>query len=103
MSNKLYNIINIVMAVLCLLITVMLFIFTDQKILTGVLLRGVFSLTVIFNAIYLLFTNQQSFLIPKGKEKQRKLNGIILLIVGLGMFITALMGYGINGYPLLWK
>lgn len=103
MSNKLYNILNIVMALLCLLFTIIIFIFTNQKILVGVLLRGVIALTIIFNSIYLLLTNQKSFLIHKGEEKRRRLIGMVLLIVGLGMFITALMGYGINDYPRLWK
>lgn len=101
--NKLYILLNIVMGLFCIILTLILFIFSNQKILVGVVIRGTISLIVIFNSIYLLFTNQKSFLISKGKEKQRKLIGIILLVVGLAMLITALMGYGINGYPRLWK
>lgn len=103
MSNKLYNVLNIILALSCLLIIAAFFIFSEQKVMIGVLFRGALALLVLFNALYLLFTNKKSFLVPKGREAIRKHNGMLLLIVGAAMFITALMGYGLNGYSRLWK
>jgi uncharacterized membrane protein YfcA len=93
---KLYSIINIAGAVVCLLLIVLLFIFIEHKLLFGVLFRGSFSLLIIYNAVYLIFTDKPSFIIRKGREKHRKLEGIFLLFIGIFAFITALMGYGIS-------
>lgn len=102
--NKSYNLINIVGIVICVILNIMLFVFNEQKVFIGVLFRGVLSLLVLFNAIYLIFTDKPSFLMRKRQEKHRKPYGIILLVVGIATFVTVLMGYGINGYPLLdWK
>lgn len=99
--NKSYCLINIVGAVICVMLITMTYVFGEQKILISVLFRGVFSLLILFNSIYLIFTDKPSFLIRKRQEKHRKLFGIILLVVGIATFVTVLMGYGINGYPLL--
>lgn len=96
-----YNGVNVIGATICIILSVSLFIFSNEKVLLGVLLRGVFSLLIIFNAIYLIFTDRPSFIIRLGQEKYRKLSGVLLLIVGLLGFVTFLMGYGINGYPRL--
>lgn len=101
---SLYNVINIIGISICIIFMVLTFGLKDQKVLFGVLLRGAFGLLMIYNAIYVLFTSGVSFLIKKGQEKHRRLLGVLLLIAGLIGFITAVMGYGINGYPLLdWK
>lgn len=103
-NKKMYNIINIVGGTMCVILIGLLFVFKDQKIIIGVLFRGVFSLLIIYNAIYIAFTNNPSFMIRKGQEKHRKLLGIFLLLLGIFAFVTALLGYGINGYPLLdWR
>jgi uncharacterized membrane protein YfcA len=99
-----YNVINIIGISICIIFLVLTFGLKDQKILFGVLLRGSFGLLMIYNAIYLLFTNGATLLVKKGQEKHRRLLGILILITGLMGFVTAVMGYGINGYPLLdWK
>jgi hypothetical protein len=103
MSGKLYNVLNIILALSCLLIAAAFFILGGQNIMIGVLFRGVLALLVLFNGAYLLFTNKKSFLILKGRESLRKYNGMLLLIVGAAIFITALMGYGLNGYSRLWR
>lgn len=102
--NKSYRVINIVGALVCVMLIAMLFVFNEQKVLIGVLFRGAFTLLIIYNSLYTIFTDKLSFVIRKGQEKHRKLIGIILLVVGIFGFVTVLMGYGINGYPLLdWK
>ena len=101
---KMYNATNIAGAIMCVVLTASLFVFNDQKIFVGVLFRGVFSLLILYNALYVLLTKRPSFLVKKGKENQRKILGIILLLVGIFGFITTLLGYGINGYPLFdWR
>jgi uncharacterized membrane protein YfcA len=100
-NNKMYNVINIAGGIVCVMLTALLFVFNNQKILIGVLFRGAFSLLILYNAIYVIFTNSPSFMVRKGKEKYRKIFGVILLLVGIFGFVTTLLGYGINGYPLL--
>jgi hypothetical protein len=100
-KNRIYNTINLVTVVLFLCLVMAFFVLNSQQILIGVLIRGVFALLIIFNAVYLVFTKQPSFLLRKGQERHRILMGVLLLTVGLFTLITACLGYGINGYPRL--
>lgn len=96
--------INILGSTLCIILVILIFVLPQEKVLLGVFLRGGFSFLIIYNALYFIFSDKPSFLLRKGQEKHRKLGGVLLLIVGLFGFITFLMGYGINGYPLLdWR
>lgn len=96
--------INILDITLCVILVILIFVVPQEKVLLGVFLRGAFSFLIIYNALYLALSDKPSFIIRKGKEKHRKLYGVLLLIVGLFVFITFLMGYGVNGYPLLdWR
>lgn len=99
MLAKLYKIINIVLVLSFFVFFIFLFITPQNKVFLGVLQRFLLSALIIFNALYLVLTNEYTFLIKKGQENKRRLLGVILLIFGLGMLITAIMGYGINGYP----
>ena len=102
--NKSYKVINIIGVAVCAILITMIFLINEQKVLVGVLFRGAIMLLIIYNSLYTIFTDKPSFIIKKGQEKHRKRIGIILLVVGIAGFITVLMGYGINGYPLLdWK
>lgn len=99
-----YNIINIIGIALCLLLVILIFGFESQKVLFGVLLRGAFGLLMLYNGIYLLFTKGESALVKSSSKSNRMIMGFILLFTGLLAFVTAVMGYGLNGYPALdWK
>ena len=100
-NNKMYNLINISGGIVCIMSLILLFVFNNQKILIGVMFRGAFSPLILYNSIYVIFTNNPSFMITKGKEKHRKIFGVFLLLVGIFGLVTTLFGYGINGYPLL--
>lgn len=100
-SNRIINVIGITVYII---LFVLLFIFSEQKVFIGVLERLTLALMVIYNSLYLVLTNKPNFMYKDGAHKNRKLVGFLLLVVGLFGFITALMGYGINGYPLFdWK
>lgn len=100
-KNRIYNTINISAVILILCLVLALFVLSSEQILIGVLIRGFFALLIIYNAVYLVFTKQPSFLLRKGQEEHRILLGGLLLTVGLFALITAFMGYGIYGYPRL--
>lgn len=103
-KSKMYKVINFAISILCIVLIVLLFIFKEQKILIGVLLRGSISLFIIYNAVYIIFTNNPTFMLRKWQEKHRKVFGVILLLLGIFVFVTVILGYGINGYPLLdWR
>ncbi len=97
---NIYYAINILGIIVCIVLAVCLFVLIEHKVFIGVLFRAVFSLLIIYNAICTLVTNKTTFLIKKGQEKYRLLVGILLLLVGVGAFVTVILGYGINGYPL---
>lgn len=73
----------------------------DTKLLFRVLSRGVFGVCCIYNSLYELFTTKWSFLCLNATPKQRRFSGILLGIVGLLTVLTAIMGYGTNGGPVL--
>ncbi|NLC18053.1 MAG: hypothetical protein GX757_02335 [Clostridiales bacterium] len=103
-KQSLYNVINIIGIGICMIFVLLIFALEEQKILFGVLLRGAFGLLMIYNGIYLLFTKGESLLVKSGSAGNRKIIGMILMLTGLLAFITAVMGYGLNGYPALdWK
>ncbi|MFZ5353515.1 MAG: hypothetical protein ACOZCL_12455 [Bacillota bacterium] len=98
---RLHNIINIVGGIVCILLTVLIFVLQEHKVLIGVLFRGVISILILYNSLYLLFTNKPSFIARNIVVKDRRLAGILLFAVGMLGLVTAIMGYGINGFPLL--
>lgn len=53
------------------------------------------------NALYTLLTDKPSVLSKSGPVKDRRIMSGILLAVGLFTIVTVLLGYGLNGYPLL--
>jgi Na+-driven multidrug efflux pump len=106
-DNRIYTSINIIGAILFILFEILsMTIFnngSEFKLLLRVLSRGVLSVLFIFNACYLLLTNRWSFLSIGITHKKRIFIGTLIGLVGLGLFITALLGYGTNGDPrLLW-
>ena len=102
--DKSYSAINAVGSIIGVLLALSLFVFTEDKVLLGVLFRGVISLLIINNALYPFLTNKPSVLTRKAGKAASKPYSIILLVVGVFALITAIMGYGINGFPLLdWK
>lgn len=103
-KQSIYNVINIIGISICMIFVLLIFALEDQKVLFGVLLRGAFGLLMIYNGIYLLFTKGASVLVKSASTSNRRILGMILLLTGLMAFITAVMGYGLNGYPALdWK
>lgn len=99
-----YNIINAIGLGICVLFIIVVFALEDQKQLFGVLLRGAFGLLMIYNGCYLLLTKGASFLAKNNTANNRRIMGLLLLLTGLIGLVTAAMGYGLNGYPLLdWK
>lgn len=77
----------------------------DFKFMLRVFFRGLLGLLILYNSMYLLLTNQWSFLTIKASKKERLIGGIVLGITGLICVITSLLGYGLNGDPrvMLWK
>jgi len=103
-KSNVYNVINIIGLGICLLFVIVIYGFETQKQLFGVLLRGAFGLLMMYNGAYLLFTNGASALAKNLSKNNRRIMGLIILLTGLIAFVTAVMGHGINGYPVLdWK
>jgi len=101
---KSYNVVNIAGISICMIFVLLIFVWEEQKVLFGVLLRGAFGLLMLYNGIYLLFTKGESALVKSASVSNRRLMGLILSLTGMIAFITAVMGYGLNGYPALdWK
>ena len=77
----------------------------ENKLICRVLARGIFGLLVLYNAGYLLFTKGTAFIWHRMNEKQRLIGGIAIGIIGLILVVTAILGYGVNGDPVLtwWK
>lgn len=100
-KNRLYNIINTVGLGICILFIIVVFAFEDQKVLFGVLLRGAFGLLMMYNGFYLLFTKGASFLVKNSTVNNRRILGLLLLLTGVIGFVTAVIGHGLNGYPVL--
>jgi len=98
---SLYNLLNIIAIGVCMIFVLFIFAWEEQKVLFGVLLRGAFGLLMIYNGIYLLFTNGESALVKRASTGNRKIMGLILLLTGVIAFVTAAMGHGLNGYPAL--
>jgi tryptophan-rich sensory protein len=110
--RKMYSIntlISVILITLFILMNILSYtIFSDTsetKLLFRMMARGIFGLALIYNSIYLLITDKQSFLVRNSTPMQRKLCGTLIGLVGIGMVLTALLGYGINGDPrfIWWK
>lgn len=98
------TILNVIGAAICVLLIIFIIVLPQEKVLLGVIFRGLLSLLLIYNSLYLIFTDKPSFITRKEPEKNRRIGGVILLVVGLFAFITVLMGYGLNGYPPIdWR
>jgi formate-dependent nitrite reductase membrane component NrfD len=100
-----YIVINILFILLFIVLELIgIFAYTDgseTRLAFRVIGRGVLGVLLVFNSSFMLITRKTTFLNSKVSPKQRLLSSVLLGIVGLGMIITALMGYGINGDPIL--
>ena len=108
-GKSIYISINIIIAVIFVVLEILgLTIFNDNfdnSLLCRVMSRGTLGLIIIYNSLYLLITSKWSFICLKSSKKQRIFCGVVLGLVGAGLLITALLGYGTNGDPRLiwWK
>lgn len=104
--SKSYIIMNIIFVVIFFVLEVIALLFFKDayqfKLLFKVIARGEFGIMLLYNSYYHLFTAGQSILDPKQSKRQRLVTGILLAVVGFGMLITALLGYGTNGDPRLY-
>lgn len=74
----------------------------NDRLLLRVASRGLFGVLLIYDSVYLIFTNKWSFLSINISRKQRIFSGFMLGMVGIIMLITAFLGFGINGDPRLF-
>ncbi len=101
-GNILLNILFVVLFILLELVGVIIDFNRDEtRLLIRVIARGVFGILILYNSAHLLFTKNPSFIDSSGSTKKRIFVGILLGFVGLITVITAFLGYGVNGDPVL--
>lgn len=101
---KLMTTINVCFVVLFLLLDILSYSIAeigDLNFLLRVFSRGVFGIMLLTNAVYLLLPPKPTYYTVDMKHQHRIFCGISLGIVGLVMLITAALGYGTNGDPVL--
>jgi len=75
---------------------------TPAKYAVRVIARGLIGVLACYHSYLMLFTRKKYYLTKNSNRKQNRFSGILLGFVGLGMVLTALAGYGINGDPRLF-
>ena len=75
---------------------------TPAKYAVRVIARGLIGILSCYHAFLMLFTSKKYYLTKNSNRKQNRFSGILLGFVGLGMVLTAIAGYGINGDPRLF-
>ncbi|MDF2540742.1 MAG: hypothetical protein K0S47_460 [Herbinix sp.] len=99
------NCIAIALFIICEVISSTIYKDTELlKLLFRVLSRGLLGINFIYSSYYILFSKKSS-LLDSRNQKARWVSGLLIGLVGIGMIITAILGYGVNGDPRLiwWK
>lgn len=68
-----------------------------------IIARGTIGILAAYHGLLTCFRKKKYYLTSNTTPGQNRFAGIFLIILGIGMLITALLGYGVNGDPrYLW-
>ena len=71
----------------------------DIKYLLRMFARGILGVLATYHGFIMLFTKKIYYLTKGNTVGQRRFSGTVLLILGIGMILTAFAGFGMNGDP----
>ncbi len=72
---------------------------SDIKYLLRIYARGILGVLAVYHGSIMLFTKKVYYLTKNNTRNQSRFAGVLLLLLGIGMVVTAIAGYGMNGDP----